>query len=120
MEILLEKLRGTVNLKTDMATRCLKHGVVIYCIETKCSLEKARQLFMEYIAPIHEMLEGNEDYIGGNIIAFMEPVFEKGNIPRQIGVMFNGCGWDDLPDDLEFKHGHYYLCVKSMTKQNRK
>ncbi len=120
MEMLLEKIRGTVNLKTDMAKRCLKHGTVVYCIETRCSVEKARQLFMDYLTPIHEKLKENKDYIGGNIVIFIEPFLEKGEIPRQIGIMFNRCAWDELPDDLEFKHGHYYLCVNNVTKRNRK
>lgn len=120
MEMLLEKIRGTVNLKTDMAKRCLKHGTVIYCIETSCSVEKAMKVFMDYLVPLHEKLETNEDYIGGNIVIFSEPYAEKGSIPRQIGIMLNKCDWDALPDDLEFKHGHYYLCVKSVTKRNRR
>lgn len=120
MEILLEKTRGTVNLKADLAKRCLKHGTAIYCIETTSSLEKARKLLMDYLAPLHEKLTGNEDYIGGNIVIFMEPFSEKGDIPRQIGIMFDKCDWDALPDNLEFKHGHYYLRVKNVTKRNRK
>ncbi len=120
MEMLLEKIRGAVNLKRDMAGRCLKHGTVIYCIETSCSFDKASELLINYFAPIHEKLETSEDYIGGNITIFVEPFFEKGNVPRQIGIMLNKVNWEALPDDLELKHGHYYLCVKSVTKRNRK
>ncbi len=120
MEMLLEKIRGAVNLKADMAKRCLKHGTVIYCMETRCSLEKARVLFMNYLTPMHEKLKENEDYIGGNIVLFIEPFYENGEILRQIGIMFNKCDWDALPDDLEFKHEHYYLSVKNVTKRNRK
>lgn len=119
MEMLLERIRGVVNLKTDMARRCLKHGTVIYYIETKCSSEKAEELLMDYLVPLYEKLKGNEDYIGDNIVIFTEPLLEKGVIPRQIGIMFNKCDWDALPDDLEFRHGHYYLCVKNVTKRKK-
>lgn len=120
MEMLLEKIRKAVNLKEDMAKRCLKHGTIIYAIETTCSLEKAKILFMDLLTPIHEKIKENKDYIGGNIVIFIEPFYESGNIPRQIGIMFDKCDWDALPDDLEFKHGHYCLSVKNVTRRNRK
>lgn len=119
MEMLLEKLRGSINLKSDMKKRCLKHGTVVYCIETACSKEKAEELLRSYLTQLHEKLAGNEDYIGGNIVIFIEPVFGKETVPRQIGILFDKCDWDKLPDDLEFKHGHYNLCVKTILK-NRK
>ena len=120
MEMLLEKLRGPVNPKADMAKRRLKHGTVIYAIETRCSKDEAEELFCTYLKPLHEQLKGNEDYTGCNIITFIDPMFENGTIPRQIGIMFNNCDWDSLPDDLEFNHGHYCLCVKSITPNRRK
>lgn len=120
MEMLLEKVRGTVNPKADMAKRCLQHGMVLFCIETTCSAERANGIFEEYFAPLHEKLKGDGDYDGGNIILYVEPFQVEGHIQRQIGIMFNKCDWDALPDDLEIKHGHFYLCVKNITKRNKK
>lgn len=118
MEMLLEKTKRTVNLKSDMAQRRLKHGNLIYYLETQCSEDKVKELVQRYLAPLHEKLKQNEDYQGCNILLFAEPL-AAGSIQQQVGIMFSGCDWDALPDDLEFRHGSYNLCVKNITKAGK-
>ena len=127
MEVVLEEFKAGYypNLKQDLAKRKLTKGVLIYESKAKLgyNVDNCELIVLanRFLLPLHGLLQGNEDYEGGNIVLFIydeEPKkpFKKESVAK-FGVMFNKINdWDALPDDMWFKHGRNKLVVKNITK----
>lgn len=134
MEILLNRFRvkECPNLKQDLIERKLTKGIVEYVfVATAPEWDRKRVIThytRNYLKPMHELLIGNEDYEGGNIVLFSysnpcDKVWDSKKrdlVPgffNYFGVLFNKINSiDSLPDNLVFRHGNCRLEVINYTK----